>query len=166
MKYEITSEIGIDTGHRVAQHGSKCRSLHGHRYRIIAKAVAENLAEAGEETGMVMDFGFLKLLMYEHLLEPCDHACIFDVRDPTFVHSLGPSHHFVLRCVEDNGYHEGQWDWGRVYVVPFTPTAENLAKHWFDRLNVPIEKRSGGRATLSQVIVWETPNHSATYPAP
>ena len=30
----ITKEIEIDAAHRVPNHKSKCRTFHGHRYRI------------------------------------------------------------------------------------------------------------------------------------
>ena len=33
---ELTRRIGIDMGHRVPDHGSKCRNPHGHRYEILA----------------------------------------------------------------------------------------------------------------------------------
>ena len=52
----------------------------------------------------------------------------------------------------------------KLYVVPFVPTAENLAKHWFERLAPRVDARTEGRASLLKVLVWETPNCSAEYP--
>ena len=51
----------------------------------------------------------------------------------------------------------------KLYVVPFQPTAECLAKHWFELLAGPVGLRSGGTARLVAVRVWETPNCMAEY---
>ena len=46
----------------------------------------------------------------------------------------------------------------KLYVIGFPPTAECLARHWFERLGPAIARRSGGHAELTGVRVWETPN--------
>jgi 6-pyruvoyltetrahydropterin/6-carboxytetrahydropterin synthase len=143
--YRITREIGIDAGHRVPQHGSKCRSLHGHRYTIQATCEGP-LAQAGEETGMVLDFGFLKDEMMGEIDEPCDHALILWNQDPLI------------------GILTGQEGCTKLYQVAFSPTAENLARHWFERLAPRVAARTGGRATLTNLRVLETPNCWADYP--
>ena len=58
--YTVARQIGIDAGHRIQTHGSKCRHLHGHRYLIEAVCEAGHLHQGGEQTDMVLDFGFLK----------------------------------------------------------------------------------------------------------
>ncbi len=58
--YTMSREIGIDAGHRVPTHGSKCKNLHGHRYTIQAICKAGFLQSEGEQKAMVIDFGFLK----------------------------------------------------------------------------------------------------------
>lgn len=158
----ISREIGIDMGHRVSAHGSKCRNLHGHRYTIHATCRGP-LAEDGEQDGMVLDFGFLKELMMGHIDDPCDHGTTLWVRDEELLKALGPRATMVTALVAKGGWCLTDWNWGKLYVVPFTPTAENLARHWFERLAVPVVSRSEGRALLHSVKVWETPNCSAEY---
>jgi 6-pyruvoyltetrahydropterin/6-carboxytetrahydropterin synthase len=162
QSHHITREIGIDMGHRVTLHGSKCRNLHGHRYTVHVTLVGP-LATYGEESGMVMDFGFLKEQMMEYIDKPCDHGTTLWVDDVQLAHALGPSWHMVRDTVRDLGFCLTEWEWGKLYVVPFTPTAENLARHWFDRLVVPVDMESQGRARIHSVKVWETPNCSAEY---
>ena len=82
MKYTATRIIGIDMGHRVMTHGSKCKSLHGHRYQIEATVEADALQTEGVQTGMVMDFGFLKDLMMDTIDRLCDHGMIMSFDDP------------------------------------------------------------------------------------
>ena len=72
MTFRITRFIEIDAGHRIMTHGSKCRHLHGHRYRIEAECAAKAVQPDGVQTGMVLDFGFLKEEMVEIIDRPCD----------------------------------------------------------------------------------------------
>lgn len=167
----ITREIGIDMGHRVTHHGSKCRNLHGHRYTIQATCSGPLFVE-GEQQGMVLDFGFLKEEMMNEIDDPCDHGMCLWIEDP-FVDILAGDATFHRRMIEQKGYSQitkvvglpgGATTGGKFYIVPFVPTAENLARHWFQRLAPQVVKRSEGYATLSSLKVWETPNCSAQYP--
>lgn len=161
----ITREIGIDTGHRVTYHGSKCKNLHGHRYRILATCKGP-LYTAGEQEGMVLDFGFLKEEMMREIDEPCDHGTVLWGKDP-LMNVVAPNiAELAARKAEEHGYYPVLDDRsliGKLYVVPFVPTAENLAKHWFERLESRVAVRTDGQAELVIVKVWETPNCSAVY---
>lgn len=171
--YSVTRQIGIDAGHRISTHGSKCRNLHGHRYEVKATCVSESglLIGEGEETGMIIDFGFLKEEMMAIIDACCDHGMILSVSD---IDAL------QLFCPKDmtfDDWHAGiKADLSRqrfampdcsldnkLYVIFDEPTAENLARHWFNRLAPAIEKRSDGMAILSRIIVMETPNCTAEY---
>jgi len=161
--FEIIREIGIDAGHRVTHHGSKCKNLHGHRYTVQA-CVRGKLFETGEQEGMVLDFGFLKELMMEYIDAPCDHGMTLWIQDPLaslFYDNLTNAQ----KVIDEQGYWLGEGSGGKLYLVPFVPTAENMAKHWFERLLVPIAKRCEGMGELAYIKVWETPNGIATYPA-
>ena len=163
----ISREIGIDAGHRVMDHGAKCRNLHGHRYAIQAWCRGP-LVSDGEETGMVLDFGFLKEEMMQEIDAHFDHAFIFSVRDELCremfgVNSPGLSN-AVAAAVESQNYYYGCGrDEVKICVLPCVPTAENLARFWFERLLKRVRERSGGLATLAAVKVWETPNCWACY---
>ncbi len=163
----ITRELSIDMGHRVTNHGGKCKNLHGHRYRIEASVFSDGLVPAGEEEGMILDFGFLKEMMMKEIDGPCDHGMCLWYKDPQLSRSLGPLYQTISRAVELTGHVETSWQWGKLYVLDTVPTAENLARHWFLRL-VPLVKehlQNNGikYGYLSKVVVWETPNCSATY---
>ena len=169
--HTITRRIEIDAGHRVPHHGSKCFNLHGHRYVIEAEC-AGPLAEDGEQTGMVLDFGFLKAAMVSEIDEQCDHTFIFAWWDDLCLHMfLGdqPRPHIeheirhafggvLVRYKPDGSDKELCY-----YVTNFSPTAENLARHWFGRLAPKVRDLSKGRATLQSIRVHETPNCMAEY---
>jgi len=164
--YTITRQIGIDAGHRVTHHGSKCRNLHGHRYTIQATCEAESVIETGEQQGMVLDFGFLKDEMMEHIDAICDHGMMLWVDDP-LVEGFLPKDltlEDVKRFVASRGWSEiDDAVIGKMILLREVPTAENLAKHWFNRLEERVHRRSEGHAKLTIMEVWETPNCVATY---
>lgn len=158
----ITREIGIDAGHRVTFHGSKCRNVHGHRYTIRATC-AGPLHGHGEQQGMVLDFGFLKEEMMSVIDERCDHGMILWVQDPILPKFLDDDAKVPQLPDLSSAWHT-TGPMGKLYVVPFVPTAENLAAHWFYRLAGRVKGRSNGLARLWQIEVQETPNCSASFP--
>jgi 6-pyruvoyltetrahydropterin/6-carboxytetrahydropterin synthase len=172
MSFTITRRIGIDAGHRIATHGSKCRHLHGHRYTIEATCRAGGLRSSGEQTDMVLDFGFLKDEMLKRIDVPCDHGMILSADDIEALSLFCPDEqafgawHANLRTdVSANGYAAtsacrfGQ----KLYVIAPQPTAECLARHWFEVLAPAVRERSESHAELVQVRVEETPNCWATF---
>lgn len=183
----VQREIGIDAGHRVTNHGTKCRNVHGHRYTIRAYIEGKLFSE-GEQGGMVLDFGFLKAVMMAEIDTPCDHGMIFWRGDDLMCGMFGPQLDDSIegcgysiingvqfdnidewwgdvdRAIECEGYAERYArDGVKVYIVPFVPTAENLAKHWYERMAPHVGRLSSGQAWLSKVRVEETPNCWAEY---
>jgi len=137
---EITRSFEFDSGHRVLGHGSKCRFLHGHRYRAEVSVVSDGL----DELGMVMDFGKVKELVGNWIDENLDHNMILH-EDDYLAHS--PHSQLVGR---------------QPYIMPTgeNPTAENIAKLIYDRTS-PLIRDHG--LVMSRVRVWETPNCWADY---
>jgi 6-pyruvoyltetrahydropterin/6-carboxytetrahydropterin synthase len=155
--HTISRRIEIDAAHRVPGHTGKCRNLHGHRY-LVEAVCSGALAEAGHEGGMVMDFAFLKEEMIAVIDAECDHAAMLWSADPLLTTLTGENR-------PGNGHETGRVSspFGPILVLPFTPTAENLARYWFERLEARIAARSGNRARLVELRVFETPNTCATY---
>src|SRR6478672_5790920 len=79
--HTVSRRIEIDAAHRVPDHTGKCRNLHGHRYLVEAVCRGQLGAE-GHESGMVIDFGFLKQEMVDVIDARCDHAIILWSGDP------------------------------------------------------------------------------------
>lgn len=53
-------------------------------------------------------------------------------------------------------------------LAPFTeinPSAENLARYFYDQTNVELREMTGGRVTVKEATIWETANCTATYSA-
>ena len=66
----ITRRLEFDAGHRIANHASLCRHLHGHRYAIEVTVNGSVVTASGDaEQGMVADFGSIKALTNKHVVE-------------------------------------------------------------------------------------------------
>jgi len=171
-RYSVSRRIEIDAAHRIPDHRSQCRHLHGHRYVIEARCAAAALRRSGGERGMVVDFGFLGELMRHEIHEPCDHGLIATIDDHDLLACLAPSddtgerwQQALADTVACDGYAMDGANAlaGRLYLIPEPPTAEVLAAHWFHRLAPGVRRASGEQAELTEVVVWETPNCSASY---
>src|ERR1700733_1477369 len=147
----IHAFIETDTAHRVPLHQSKCKNLHGHRYRFTAELTGKLFTE-GPQTGMVLDYGFMKQLMMEHVDKKIDHAIIISTQDLKFLYmayddklTSKRSHILVdwVNEVEDSVKHNGFWagesTFGKTYFIYDYPTAENLARHFFKILSPEFE---------------------------
>jgi len=165
--FTIMRQLEIDAAHRVPEHGSKCRALHGHRYKIEAHCRGE-LAQEGEQGGMLLDFSFLKEGLIMHIHDPCDHGLILRFDDALLTGLIGPTRFKDIQLQFQDGiktWEEYSWNEGlKLYLIRTVPTAENLAQHWYERLQQFVKDRSDGRATLAKLRVHETPNCWAEYP--
>lgn len=164
----VTREHGIDMAHRVPKHGSKCRNLHGHRYTIVATYEGPLYAE-GEQDGMVIDFGFIKEDYVKLLDTHFDHGTTLSIDDP-LVNMFCPTIHDTTtaqQAILERGFYRVpdsrvHTQIGKLVLLGGAPTAEYLAKIWQKNLDVRVKQRFPN-VRCSMVVVWETPNCSATY---
>jgi 6-pyruvoyltetrahydropterin/6-carboxytetrahydropterin synthase len=180
MPFSITRSIGVDYGHRVMTHGSKCKSIHGHRGTIEVTCAGSVLHKAGEQSEMVLDFGFLKDAMMNVIDRSIDHGFVASVDDLELLRHLIPEHlnpveavSYIRASLDEKGYWLSAEDhtWKlktlldtKLYVIPYIPTSERLAEHFFSRLQTPVQQRSRGIAQLANLRFWETPNCYSDYP--
>ncbi len=81
--YELTIECTFNAAHFLRRYEGKCKHLHGHSYRVIAKVIGEKL----NEQSMLVDFGELKRALHD-VCEAFDHKLLndlpeFEVSNPT-----------------------------------------------------------------------------------
>jgi len=72
--YEVSIEKHFDAAHYLRDYQGKCESLHGHRYRVIAKVKASQV----NEIGLAYDFTVLKQHLAD-IIAKFDHTCLNDV---------------------------------------------------------------------------------------
>ena len=99
----ITRRLEFDAGHRIPDHKSQCRHLHGHRYALEITLAGDIIRHEGNAAnGMVMDFSEIKALAKQHLIDLWDHAFLVYAGDTPVVQFLQalPEHKtVVLECV-------------------------------------------------------------------
>ena len=146
MIHEITRRIEFDAGHRIPNHDSKCKHLHGHRYALEATLSGALIVERGASSeGMVLDFSVLKQAMVSTIAEPWDHKLLLYVRDPLAVWAAEET----LMQIDELG----------IVTLPSIPTVENLARLAYERIQAEIPSLK-----LTRVRLYETPNCWADYP--
>ena len=147
MTTYIRRYVETDTGHRVPNHKSKCRHMHGHRYRFEAEIEGDVVTQKGvSEEGMLMDFSDISEILTIHIHDVVDHAFVVYQGDE-----------LALRALELMG------DGHRTVIVDFIPTAENLAKWAFEQIEPLISTAYGNRLKLVAMHVRETPKSIATW---
>jgi 6-pyruvoyltetrahydropterin/6-carboxytetrahydropterin synthase len=137
----ITRRLEFDAGHRLPNHKSQCRNIHGHRYAIEITLESELVHDEGaSDDGMVMDFGDIKTIANERLVNVWDHAFLVWKGDTIMRDFLAmiPGHKTV--------------------VLDNVPTAENLVAEAFRILEHAYRDRFGKELTLVHVRLYETPN--------
>ena len=140
----ITRRLEFDAGHRIPQHKSQCRHLHGHRYALEVTLSGEIIqTEGASEQGMVMDFTDVKNIALEKIANVWDHAFLVYQGD-----------HAVLDFLNSMPGH-------KTVVLDSVPTAENLALEAFKVLDAAYIDVYGNQLRLERVRLYETPNNWA-----
>ncbi len=102
-----TRRVVFDAAHRLINHESNCKYLHGHRY--ICEATFQ--APALDVLGRVIDFGIIKTILGQWIDQNLDHNTILSKEDVK-----------LAQAIEENTKRQ-------VYFLDSTPTAENIALH-------------------------------------
>ena len=84
MVTRIRRYVETDTGHRVPNHKSKCKHLHGHRYRFEAEIEGDVVDVSGvSDEGMLMDFSDISTILTREVHDVVDHAFVVYRGDKT-----------------------------------------------------------------------------------
>ena len=143
---KIVKIIQWDMGHRVMNHRSVCKGLHGHRYKAEICVEGNIVSESGiSEEGMVVDFADIKRIANSFIQEKLDHAFMVWEKDTE-----------LLDFFKNSKGH-------KPVIVPFTSTAENVAAYIFNELEGEFKDIFGTGLRLYSVKLWETPTSCAIF---
>ena len=121
--------------------------MHGHRYRWEVELEGEVVTQIGvSEEGMLMDFADVSEILNKHIHDVVDHAFIVyegDEEATAALSVMGDEH--------------------RTIVVPFVPTAENLAKWAYEQVEPHIKSSYDNSLRLHAFHVRETPKSWASW---
>ncbi len=118
----ITKQFSFETGHALYGYDGKCKNVHGHSYKLSVTVIGKPIHDATHvKFGMVIDFGDLKKIVKEEIVDLFDHATVFNKNTP---------HVELAMELKNRGHH--------VILVDYQPTSENMvidfAKKIQDRL--------------------------------
>lgn len=161
MRWQISKTFRFEAGHRVWKQNltygrgaqftitketptNKCVNLHGHSYLLEVVLGSDHLSEQE----MVMDFHHIKSALKD-LIETMDHSFIIDVHDPMYPE--------LKELAEKYGSL-------KIFPVDFCPTAEALAKFFYDFLTERLREAGLlGEVKVVKVTLWETATSKAEY---
>lgn len=134
MQYNTTRKIHFDAAHRIRDHESKCKLVHGHRYVLEATFSSTSL----DTLGRVLDFSHIRDILKTWIDTYWDHNLILSEEDKMLGGMVSKE--------------TGQ----AVFYLPTHPTAENMAAYLFT--TVCPKLFSVGQVTCSKIRLYETPN--------
>lgn len=118
----LTKEFSFEAAHMLEGYDGLCREIHGHSYRLFVTVKGEPREDARDpKLGMVMDFGQLKRIVNEQIVERLDHS--FTMRDTPIAHTI----------IEQLG---GRF--AKVVLTPYQPTCENMLGDFAERLKAAL----------------------------
>jgi 6-pyruvoyltetrahydropterin/6-carboxytetrahydropterin synthase len=129
-----TRRIEFDAAHRIINHESKCKMLHGHRYCLEATFVAADL----DNLGRVIDFGVIREVLGGWIDDNFDHNTILSIKDK----KLGE------KIAEITGQ--------KIYYMHQNPTAENIANYIFAEICPKLFADKNVKCVALKL--YETPN--------
>lgn len=146
-----TRRIQFCAGHRVMEHESKCRHVHGHNYVVYITAQTPKL----DKQGRVIDFSFIKELFGGWIDRNWDHGFIRHKDDYAVLKALSAFE--IAEATEAEKITQKQ------YPLPYNPTAENMARYLGEE--VPKYVTLPENVSIVKVVVCETENCSAEWVA-
>jgi 6-pyruvoyltetrahydropterin/6-carboxytetrahydropterin synthase len=122
----VTKEFSFEMAHALEGYDGACRQIHGHSYRLWVTVKGVPRCDDSPKRGMVVDFGELKQIVNEQIVDRYDHA-------------------LVVRRTADNKQviKELAGRYAGVMVVDWQPTSENLVTEFVEvirsRLSAGVE---------------------------
>lgn len=136
--FKVSKEFSFDMAHILDGHDGKCQNLHGHTYKLQVE-VSGDLVLEGAKKGMVVDFTDVKRVVKEAILDPMDHAFIYDTTSERECK-------IAALLNELNS---------KTFGIPMRTTAEEMARFMFNCLK--------GKLPISAIRLWETPTSFCEY---
>jgi 6-pyruvoyltetrahydropterin/6-carboxytetrahydropterin synthase len=132
----ITKQFTFEAGHALYGYDGKCKNLHGHSYKLFVTVAGSPIADPkNAKYGMVIDFGDLKKIVNEEIVDVFDHATVFNKNTPhlELANELIKREHHVL-------------------LTDYQPTTEMMVIDFADK----IKKRLPKNIKLHSIKLQET----------
>ncbi len=86
----ITKEFKFEMAHALKGYDGLCRNIHGHSYELLVTVAGYPVSDVNNpKLGMVMDFGDLKKIVKEAIVDKFDHALVINKdTEPEYIEQL------------------------------------------------------------------------------
>lgn len=106
----ITKIFTFETAHVLYNYDGKCKNMHGHSYKLFVTVKGTPINDVEHpKNGMVVDFGDIKKIVKEEIVDVWDHAVLINAVSP---------HKALGEDLEQKGH--------KVIYCNFQPTCENM----------------------------------------
>lgn len=105
----LTKEFKFEMAHALAGYDGACRHIHGHSYELWVTVSGKPCEDQNSpKLGMVMDFGELKKIVRENIIDRYDHALVLN------------------RKAQSSSFGEIDELFDKLIFADYQPTSENL----------------------------------------
>ena len=116
-KIRVTKEFTFEMAHALLRYDGSCKYVHGHSYGLSVTVIGIPVEdETNPKLGMVIDFGDLKKIVKETVVDLFDHALVLNSKTP------------------HDSFNREQELFNNLIFVDFQPTSENLVADFAERI--------------------------------
>ena len=109
-KVRVTKQFKFETGHAIYGYDGLCKNVHGHSFKLDVTIIGQPITDPDHvKNGMVIDFGDLKTIVNQEIVDPFDHATVLNVNSP---------HKEIADEMESRGH--------KIIRVSYQPTCEMM----------------------------------------
>jgi 6-pyruvoyltetrahydropterin/6-carboxytetrahydropterin synthase len=114
----VTKEFTFEMAHALLGYDGSCKYVHGHSYGLAVTVIGEPLTDTSNpKLGMVIDFGDLKRIVKEAVVDVFDHALVLNAETPR------------------DGFHATRELFDKLIFVDYQPTSENMVADFAGRIS-------------------------------
>ena len=131
----ITKEFKFEMAHALKGYDGPCRNIHGHSYEFFVTISGKPIVDKeNPKLGMVMDFGDLKRIVREVIVDVFDHALVLNSEmDSSLIKKLSEN-------------------FEKVILLDYQPTSELMIADFAQR----IKENLPNHVTLKYLLLRET----------
>lgn len=134
-KVRLTKEFHFEMAHALWNYDGLCKNIHGHSYILFVTVIGEPIKDVdSHKLGMVMDFGDLKKIVSEEIVDQLDHSVVLSKATPN------------IEELKEQQIFE------RFFVTDYQPTCENMIVDFAGR----IQERLPDEVALHSLKLHET----------
>lgn len=134
----LTKIFSFETAHALHGYDGKCQNIHGHSYKLYVTVKGSPLENPQHtKNGMLMDFGDLKKIVNQSIVDVLDHAILLN---------QNTAHKQLGETLKQQGH--------RVIFTDYQPTCENMLIDFAKTLSALLPKN----VTLAALKLYETEN--------